>query len=93
MKDGEKHRELVAFSSRNAGLSMNAIGPKIQAPYSVKVRAPGASQTKMTFHDPDGGNIERRHDLIEIRETKKLIQEVRLDVFYFYLYLHPMLFP
>ena len=58
---------------------MNAVGHKIQAPSSIKGRATGASQTKMAFHAPDGGNFKKRYDLIEIRETDKLIQEVTLD--------------
>nr|CAN65824.1 hypothetical protein VITISV_016508 [Vitis vinifera] len=76
LKDGENHRELVVFSSGNAGLPMNAVGHKIQAPSSIKGRATGASQTKMAFHAPDGGNFKKRYDLIEIRETDKLIQEI-----------------
>ena len=90
MKDGEKHRELVVFSTGNAGLSMNTVGHKIQAPSSIKGKAKGAPQTKMV-HAPSGGNFKTRYDLIEIRETDKLIQGVRLDLFQFYIYFHWML--
>lgn len=81
LKNGENHRELVVFSTGNAGLPMNAVGHKIQAPSSIKGRATGASQTKMAFHAPDGGNFKKRYDLIEIRETDKLIQEVERMIF------------
>lgn len=83
LKDGEECRKLVVFSTGKAGLSMNAVGQKIQASSSVKGRAKGAPQTKMVFHAPDGGNFKKRYDLIEIRETDKLIQGVRLDLFQF----------